>query len=280
MDRALPPIFPAAAASDENAMAACGVRPSVLVVEDGEPEHALERRLSHFGYQVHTAAGGDEALLALPAVDPDLVLLEVTLPGSDGCEMLARIRSRTDAPVIMLSVHDSEADRVRGLLGGADDYLPRTVSPMEITARVAAVLRRSPRLDAHSEPVDDGVVRIESGSPDVLVRGELVRLTPIEYRLLEAFIDHAGHVLSPEQLGHLVWGRLAPSAAENARLYVGYLRAKIERDSVRPELIETVRGRGYRYTAARMAPGGIEPPRAASKAAALSAELRGLATEA
>jgi two-component system, OmpR family, response regulator MtrA len=230
-------------------MAALGVHPSVLVVEDGEPEEALERRLSHFGYRVVTAANGDDALRALPDLDPDLVLLEVAGPGDDGCETLARIRSRTDAPVIMLSSRASEAQRVRGVLGGADDYLAKPMSPAEVTARVAAVLRRSPRRHADPDVFDDGTLRADRGNPDVTVRGKPVRLTPIELRLLEALIAHPGRVLSPEQLGHLVWGRLTVDAADSARLYISYLRAKIERDTARPELIETVRGRGYRYRA-------------------------------
>jgi DNA-binding response OmpR family regulator len=275
--RPVPGIVPPRAGADIGAMAALGVHPSVLVVEDGETADALERRLSHFGYRVFTAANGDAALRALPDVDPDLVLLEVAGRGDDGCETLARIRSRTDAPVIMVSSRDSEADRVRGLLSGADDFLSKTVSPAEVTARVAAVLRRSPRRYVDPDVFDDGTLRVDRGNPEVIVRGEPVRLTPIELRLLEALTAHPGRVQSPEQLGHLVWGRLTGEAADSARLYVSYLRAKIEHDSARPELIETVRGRGYRYRA--MAPGGVEPPRADSKSAALSAELRGRAEE-
>ncbi len=271
-------------------MAATGVRPSVLLVEDEGPETALERRLRHFGYHVTTAATVEEALRTLPEVDPDLVLLEVGV-GRDGCATLARIRSRTEAPVIMHSIRDAEEDRVRGLLAGADDFLGDSVSAAEITARVAAVLRRSPR---RSDVFDDGVVHLDPLDGDVVVRGKPVRLTPIELKLLGALVAHRGRVLSPEQLGHLVWGHLTETASDSARLYVSYLRAKIEEDSARPELIETVRGRGYRYsgqTGVRhqdrcltpaiipMAPGGIEPPRAASKAAALSAELRGLTAE-
>ena len=104
-----------------------------------------------------------------------------------------------------------------------------------------------------------------------------LRLTPIEIRLLHVLSSNAGRVMSPEQVGHLVWGRLSPIEAEKARLYVGYLREKIEDDPSRPKFIKTIRGRGWRYRT--MAPGGIEPPRADSKSAALSAELRGRAGE-
>ena len=137
------------------------------------------------------------------------------------------------------------------------------------------LLRRSPPRPVDPSVFDDGTLRVDRGNPEVIVRGETVCLTPIELRLLEALIAHPGRVLSPEQLGHLVWGRLIGEAADCACLYVSYLRAKIEQDTAHPELIETVRGRGYRYRA--MAPGGVEPPRADSKSAALSAELRGRA---
>ena len=231
-------------------MAAVGVRPSVLLVEDGGPETALERRLTNFGYRVVRAANGEDALRALPDVDPDLVLLEVAAD-RDGCADLARIRSRTEAPVIMHSARDSEADRVRGLLAGADDFFGKSVSAAEITARVAAVLRRSPRRSERPEVFDDGIVHLDPLDADVVVRGKPVRLTPIELKLLKALIDHRGRVLSPEQLGQLVWGHLTETATESARLYVSYVRAKIEQDSTRPQLIETVRGRGYRYSTAR-----------------------------
>jgi len=235
-------------------MAAVGVRPSVLLVEDGEPETALERRLTNFGYRVVRAANGEDALRALPDVDPDLVLLEVAAD-RDGCADLARIRSRTEAPVIMHSACDSEADRVRGLLAGADDFFGKSVSAAEITARVAAVLRRSPRRNERPDVFDDGIVHLDPLDGDVVVRGKPVRLTPIELKLLKALIDHRGRVLSPEQLGQLVWGHLTKSSAESARLYVSYVRAKIEQDSARPQLIETVRGHGYCYS---KAPEGIE----------------------
>jgi len=151
-------------------MAVVSDHPSVLVVE-GEDCADLEQRLSHFGYRVFTAADGDAALLALPDVDPDLVLLALAGGGDDGCETLARIRSRTDAPVIMVSSHDSEAERVRGLLGGADDFLSKTASPTEVTAHVAAVLRRSPRRYVDPDVFDDGTLRVDRGNPDVVVRG-------------------------------------------------------------------------------------------------------------
>lgn len=172
-------------------MAAVCDLPSVLVVEGGDAGDALERRLTHLGYRVFTAADGDAAMQALPDIDPDLVLL-----------------------------------------------------------------RRSPLRPVDPNVFDDGTLRVARGNPEVVVRGEPVRLTPIELRLLEALTANPGRVLSPERLGHLVWGRLIGEAADSACLYVSYLRAKIEQDTAHPELIETVRGRGYRYRA--VAPGGLQ----------------------
>ena len=154
--------------------------------------------------------------------------------------------------------------------GDSADALERRLSHFGhrvFTAVDAAVFRRPPRPYVDPTVCDDGTV----------VSGVPVRLTPIERRVLKALTANPGRVLSPEQLGQLVWGRLSRETADNARLYVSYLRAKIEQDTAHPELIETVRGRGYRYRA--MAPGGVEPPRADSKSAALSAELRGRAEE-
>ena len=251
---------------------------SVLVVDDSETARTLvERKLTQYGYRVVTAENGKLALSRLREQDLDLVLLDVAMPELDGWETLASIRKTTNVPVIMLSAHDSEAERVRGLLGGADDYLGKPVAGPELAARVAAVLRRAPRRGGDAGVYDDGVIRLDAANADVTVRGEPVRLTPLELHLLEALTGSAGRVMSAEQLVRRTWGRSLPDAGARARLYVGYLRSKIERDPSHPELIVNVHGRGYRYRS--MAPGGIEPPHADSKAAALSAELRGRAQE-
>ena len=167
---------------------------------------------------------------------------------------------------------------MRGLLGGADDYIAKPASGPELAARIAAVLRRPPRRPRSAAVYDDGVLRIDARNAEVTVRGNPVRLTPLELRVLETLAMNAGMVVSARELVERVWERPLPDPGERARLYVGYLRGKIERDPARPELVVNVRGRGYRYVA--MAPGGIEPPRADSKSAALSAELRGRAGEA
>jgi DNA-binding response OmpR family regulator len=223
---------------------------SVLVVDDSATARTLvEQRLTQMGHRVTTAADGDAALTALGRAKADLIILDVEMPRLDGWETLRLLRTITDAPVIMLTAHDTEPDRVRGLRGGADDYLGKDASVAELAARVAAVLRRTRRGCPHAEAYDDGVLRLDRENAEVTVRGEPVRLTPMELRLLKAFTSSPGLVLSPEQLLQRVWGWVPAGGNERIRLYVGYLRAKIG-----SELIENVRGRGYRYVPRAGAP--------------------------
>jgi DNA-binding response OmpR family regulator len=167
------------------------------------------------------------------------------MPELDGWKTLEEIRAVTDTPVIMVTGQDSELERVRGLRGGADDYVGKPYSGPELVARIKAVLRRTKETTVR-DVIDDGVVRVDFQSSQVSVRGEPVVLTPLESRLLVAFVEHPGQTLSQRQLVDLVWDG-APTGASEVRLYVRYLRMKIERDPARPELIETLRGFGYRY---------------------------------
>lgn len=223
--------------------------PLVLLVDDSETTTAVAgRRLEDAGYRVHVARDGKAALRALYDVRPDVVLLDVVMPLLDGWQTLAMIRQISDVPVIMLSWRDSELERVRGLKSGADDYVCKPFGAAELTARVAAQLRRSRRAVVR-EPYDDGVVRLDIAKAEVSVRGGPVHLTPSELRLLATLTAHAGSVLSPERLLELAWNDESGINLDRVRLYVRYLRAKIERDPSQPELIENVRGFGYRYRA-------------------------------
>jgi DNA-binding response OmpR family regulator len=139
----------------------------------------------------------------------------------------------------------ADIDRVRGLRGGADDYVAKPYSGPELVARIEAVLRRTSTPQVR-DVFEDGVVRIDFQAVAVTIRGNAVELTPLEFRLLTAFVENAGNVLSREQLLELVWGSTA-TGGDQVKLYVGYLRRKVERDATNPELIETVRGFGYRY---------------------------------
>jgi len=227
-------------------MADAGTR--VLLVDDSETDRALiSDRLRRGDYDVVTANNGREGLRALYASHPALVLLDVEMPELDGWKTLELMREVSDVPVIMLTAHDTEIERVRGLRGGADDYVGKPFAPAELEARIEAVLRRAGGPAEARELFDDGVVRIDFGRREVTVRGEPATLTPLEFRLLAALTEHAGQVLSREQLLELVWAIHHDTGGDQVKLYVRYLRRKLERDPANPELIETVRGFGYRY---------------------------------
>jgi DNA-binding response OmpR family regulator len=198
------------------------------------------------GHRVSAAPDGRAGLRMLYDLRPDLVLLDVVMPGIDGWKTLELIREVSNVPVIMLTARDSEIERVRGLRGGADDYVGKPFGHAELAARIEAVLRRANEKPAVREVYDDGVVYIDFDGHEVRVRGERVELTPLEFRLLSALTENAGLVLSRDQLLDLVWGA-GYDSGDQVKLYVRYLRRKIELDPADPELIETVRGFGYRY---------------------------------
>jgi DNA-binding response OmpR family regulator len=221
---------------------------TVLVIDDSETVRAtVSDRLERGGYTVASAGNGREGLRRLYEIKPDVVLLDVVMPEVDGWKTLELIRDVSDVPVIMLTSRDSELERVRGLRGGADDYIGKPFSPAELSARIEAVLRRSGEKVDAKELYDDGTVAIDFAARAVTVRGELVPLTPLEFRLLAALTEHVGQVLSRQQLIDLVWGRSYESSGDPVKIYIGYLRKKIEEDPGAPRLVETVRGFGYRY---------------------------------
>lgn len=221
---------------------------TVLVIDDSETVRtAVSDRLERGGYNVASAGDGREGLRRLYEIKPDVVLLDIVMPELDGWKTLELIRDVSDVPVIMLTSRDTELERVRGLRGGADDYMGKPFSPAELSARIEAVLRRSGEKIGTKERYDDGVVCIDFGRREVTIRGEPVALTPLEFRLLAVLTEHGGQVLSRQQLIDLVWGRSYESSGDPVKIYIGYLRKKIEQDSKAPELVETVRGFGYRY---------------------------------
>lgn len=221
---------------------------TVLVIDDSETVRAtVSDRLERGGYSVASAQNGREGLRRLYEIKPDVVLLDVVMPELDGWKTLELIRDVSDVPVIMLTSRDTELERVRGLRGGADDYMGKPFSPAELSARIEAVLRRSGEKVDAKEVYDDGTVCIDFAARAVTVRGESVSLTPLEFRLLSVLTEHAGQVLSRQQLIDLVWGRSYESSGDPVKIYIGYLRKKIEEDPGSPTLVETVRGFGYRY---------------------------------
>jgi len=223
-----------------------GTKPQLLVVDDDEDIRALLRLLlERAGYDVDDQADGRAALRAFHKGNHDLVLLDVTMPDLDGWELLERIRDLSDVPVLMLTARDSESDRVRGLRGGADDYVTKPFDREELVARVEALLRRAPRDDSPAS-YTDAFLQVDFVQRTVSVEGQQVPLTRLEYNVLEAFVQHSNQVLSQEQLLELAWDDPDAVSRDQVKLYVGYLRRKLgKHDGESP--IETVRGFGYRF---------------------------------
>ncbi len=227
------------------------IRATVLIVDD-EPSilELVATRLEMAGYTARRAARGEEALRLIFADPPDLALVDIDMPGMDGITLCKRIREVSDLPVIFLTAMGTESERVRGLEVGADDYIVKPFAPGELIARVRAALRRAslPPVRRGPDRYSDPHLVIDHAAHTVVVRGHPVSLSPLEYRLLTVLVRHAGQVLSQEQLLDLAWGADSLEASvESVRLYVSYLRAKIEENRRRPKLIQTVREFGYRY---------------------------------
>ncbi len=222
----------------------------ILVVDD-EPDlvHAVRLYLEMEGYLVFAASNGYEALEKVREKLPDLVVLDVMMPEMDGFETLQKIREAHTIPVIMLTVRGEEADKVRGLQLGADDYVTKPFSQRELLSRIQAVLRRAemPPLASRTQVKVDDDLSVDFSRNEVIVRGEKVALTPTEHRLLYHLISNPGRVLTYETLLAKVWGYEYREEAHYVRLYVNYLRQKIEPDPSNPKYILTERGLGYRF---------------------------------
>jgi DNA-binding response OmpR family regulator len=219
----------------------------VLVVDDDDDIRLLLGELLRgAGYAVETAKDGRDALRTFHANPADLVVLDLSMPELDGFETLERLRDLSDVPVILLTARGGEIDKVRGFRAGADDYVVKPFGRRELLARIEALLRRAPE-PKHLDHYDDGAVSIDYGRRHVMSRGVLVRLTPLEFRLLCTLVEHAGNVLSADQLVEHVWGHAAGVSTDQVKLYVSYLRKKLGQEAEGFEPIETLRGFGYRY---------------------------------
>ena len=222
----------------------------ILVVDDEERMVRFIRlNLEHDGFQVLECFKGMQAVSILREKMPDLVLLDVMLPDLDGFEVLQLIREVSSIPVIMLTAKGEEEDRVKGLELGADDYVTKPFSPRELVSRVRAVLRRADQ----SSPSGEGVInvddhlKIDFGRREIRLDGELVKLRPTEYRLLYHLVSNAGWVMTYDQILAKVWGYEYRDEPHYVRLYVNYLRQKLEKDPANPKYILTERGVGYRF---------------------------------
>lgn len=222
----------------------------ILVVDDERRMVGFIRlNLEQDGYEVIEASNGTEALDRLRDSLPDLILLDVMMPDIDGFEVLRMIREISQVPVIMLTAKGEENDKVKGLELGADDYVTKPFSPRELVSRVKAVLRRGSTFEEDEEgaiEVDDRL-RIDFSRREVWVEDELVKLRPTEYRLLYHLVQNAGWVLTHDQILTKVWGYEYRDEPHYVRLYINYLRKKIEENPSDPKYILTERGVGYRF---------------------------------
>jgi two-component system KDP operon response regulator KdpE len=222
----------------------------ILVVDDERRMVGFIRlNLEQDGFEVIEAYNGTEALDRLRDSLPDLILLDVMMPDIDGFEVLRTIREISQVPVIMLTAKGEEDDKVRGLELGADDYVTKPFSPRELVSRVKAVLRRGSTFEEDDEGVIevDDRLKIDFSRREVWVDDELVKLRPTEYRLLYHLVQNAGWVLTHDQILTKVWGYEYRDEPHYVRLYINYLRKKIEEDPANPVYILTERGVGYRF---------------------------------
>ncbi|MFQ3658318.1 MAG: response regulator transcription factor [Anaerolineae bacterium] len=223
----------------------------ILVVDD-EPRMIgfIRMNLELEGHQVIEAHTGLEALEAVRTQLPDLILLDVMMPEIDGFETLRMLREFSNIPVIMLTAKGDENDKVYGLELGADDYVTKPFGPRELSSRIKAVLRRA---DMPSASPEQAILRIDDrlsvdfNQREVIVNGKRIKLRPTEYRLLYHLIENAGWTVPHDQLLAKVWGYEYRDEAHYVRLYVNYLREKIEEDPSNPRYILTERGVGYRF---------------------------------
>jgi two-component system KDP operon response regulator KdpE len=224
----------------------------ILVIDD-DPAFArlVEHVLTQKGYEVLNASRGEDGLRLLFAHRPDMVLLDLVMPGMNGWQTCSRIREISDIPIIMLTAQEkAEEDIVRGLDCGADDYLIKSVGSRELVARVRAVMRRAElpsRGKGGGITYSDSFLTVDIAARMVMVKGKRVRLTPIEFRLLALLMQNAGRILTHRQLLEGVWGWEYIDDVDYVRIYVWHLRQKIESDPTQPKYIITEPGVGYYF---------------------------------
>ncbi|MGI6259405.1 MAG: response regulator transcription factor [Anaerolineaceae bacterium] len=222
----------------------------ILVVDDERGLVKIIRlNLEQDGFEVVEANNGTQAMEKLRTTLPDLILLDVMMPDIDGFTVLKMVREIGNTPVIMLTAKGQEDDKVKGLELGADDYVTKPFSPRELTSRIRAVLRRGnfSKDEESGQIVIDDRLTIDFSRHEVWVEGELVQLRPTEYRLLYHLVQNAGWVLTHDQILNKVWGYEYENEPHYVRLYINYLRKKIEVDPSNPQYILTERGVGYRF---------------------------------
>jgi len=232
----------------------------ILVIED-DPDigHLVCLRLDRAGYCTMRATDGSAGLRLLHEHHPDLVLLDIGLPGLDGWQVLERIRDISDVPVIILTARGLETEKVRGLQGGADDYITKPFGHQELVARVGAIMRRNSVADFEADVYIDPQLQIDVARREVVAFGQPVNLTAGEFRLLHVLVQHVGQVLSPEQLLDLAWDDPTGIGASKVKFSILRLRRKLGCDDVTKCPIESVRGFGYRYRIRELDTSAVPP---------------------
>jgi len=223
------------------------VEEHILLIEDDEALSRMIRlQLEHAGYNVTACQTGESGLQAARETTPDVILLDVLLPDMDGWDVCEQLQAITAAPIIFSTALGSERDIVRGLELGADDYMIKPFSYKELLARVKAALHRSQRTTPQEVIFDRGRLSVDLEKRTVRVNGEHIFLTPLEYKLLSVLVEEAGRVIEHEAILRRVWGQEHENRKQYLKLYIWYLRQKVEEDPANPQLILTERGIGYR----------------------------------
>lgn len=223
----------------------------VLVVDD-EPQlrRVLRPALVACGYEVVEAATGSDALKAIAASAPDIVVLDLGLPDMDGKDVLARARAFSQIPIVILSARDREAEKIAALDAGADDYVEKPFSIGELMARLRAALRHASRTENEPTEIESYGLRVDMARRLVTKNGQAIKLTPKEYDLLTTLARHAGRLLTHRQILSAVWGPAHQEDTQYLRVFIGQLRAKIEDDAAAPKIVLTEPGVGYRFAKA------------------------------
>lgn len=206
----------------------------------------LRASLTSNGYRVFEASSGEAGTIEAKARNPELVLLDLGLPDLDGLVVTQRLREWTKTPIIVISARGREEDKINALDAGADDYLTKPFGVGELLARIRVALRNAARGDSGSSQFAVGDLKVDLGRRQVLLGGQEVHLTPIEYKLLGVLVKHAGRVITHRQLLRDVWGPGSGEQTQYLRVYMGQLRHKLERNPSRPQFLTTEAGVGYR----------------------------------
>jgi two-component system alkaline phosphatase synthesis response regulator PhoP len=220
----------------------------ILVVDDEDTIiNVVQAYLEKEGFQVMTAVDGPSALEKTRRDRPDLIVLDIMLPGMDGIEVLRRLRQESQVYVLMLTARSEEVDKIIGLSVGADDYLTKPFSPRELVARVKAILRRGRGAPSDQQPLSFNQLLVDPARREVCLEGQQVNLTPLEFDLLKALATYPGMVFSREHLLEKVWGHDFYGEERVVDVHIGLIRRKLGEDPARPRFIKTVRGVGYKF---------------------------------